>query len=103
MPMASPPRMGRMPQLGEALMPTLGRATEGSSWAQPSTVSLGVASLQARGDDFDQEVCRCISCKLDGISNRSQVGRGGDSESRFRGRNKWKRRFLFPNKIIGVQ
>ena len=58
-------------------MPTLGRATEGSSWAQPSTVSLGAATLQARGDDFDQEVCRCILCKLDGISNRSQGGRGG--------------------------
>lgn len=100
MPTASPPRMGRMPHLGEALVPTLGRATEGSSWAQPSTVSLRAASLQARGNDFDQEVCRCILCKLDGISNRSQGfgGRGGFSESRFRGRNKWKTRFLFPNK-----
>ena len=100
MPRASPPWMGRMPQPGEALVPTPGKATEGSSWAQPSTVSLGAASLQGRGDDFDREVCRWILCKLDGISNGSQGfgGRGGDSESRFRGRTKWKTRFLFPNK-----
>lgn len=55
MPRASPPQMGRMPQPGEALVPMPGRATEGSTWAQPSTVSLGAASLQARGDDFDQK------------------------------------------------
>lgn len=72
MPRASPPRINTMPQLGEALAPVLGRATEGSGWAQQSTVSLGAASLQAGGNDFDQGVCRLILCKLDGISNRSQ-------------------------------
>ena len=73
MPRASPPWMGRMPQPGEALVPTPGKATEGSSWAQPSTVSLGAASLQARGDDFDQEVCRWILCKLDGAPSPAPV------------------------------
>lgn len=48
------------------------RAGKGSGWAQQSTVSLGAASLQAGGNDFDQGVCRLILCKLDGISNRSQ-------------------------------
>lgn len=43
------------PKPGEwPLVPTLGRATEGSAGLSQAQSHLGVASLQARGNDFDR-------------------------------------------------